>query len=75
MESQSVFMEVRCVCRRCLNVDGALSASAPHPEGDWGERGGGGELFYFTFGMTATPPESCLKAKKLCSSIILKTYS
>ena len=36
---------------------------------------GGEHWFYFTFGMAAAAPESCLKAKKLCSSIIMKTLS
>lgn len=53
-----------------MNFDDASSASAPHPQAK--ERLAVGEGFYFTFGMTATAPESCLKAKKLSSSIIMQ---
>lgn len=66
---RSVFMEVQCVCEHCLNVDDALSASAPHPEGTAGSNS------ISPLDMTATTPEYCLKAKMLRSSIILKMYS
>lgn len=51
-----------------MNVDDAPSASVSTFEGDQGKR------FYFTFGTAAAAPESSLKAKKLCSSIIMKIH-